>query len=207
VLLASVIVAPIAALTMLGSSALRPSSPAEHVAPSGETVVDRAIASPATIRGPDTTLVVAIDGPDVTVVAGDGGGAGRLPRAWAEPVHDVRVVRDSGGLYAIEIAAGERTFHSLVDGAGVRFDDSIRRRLEEHVPTWALLVILAAFAACGLMCVRALAPLGSLRAAPGAIAEDRRRARADAQRIALGWGLALLPFALGALAAGLVSLS
>ncbi|MDQ3037012.1 MAG: hypothetical protein M3Y87_31755, partial [Myxococcota bacterium] len=154
---------------------------------------------------PDTTLWVRARDVHVAVLAGDGDGTGRLPRSWRDPVQRIRVVR-ARDVYAIEITAGERVFHTRVDAAGVRVDDSIRRRLEEHVPTWALLAILATFAMCAISMMRALAPIGALRTATETTAEERRRARTIAHARAMRWGLVLAPFALLSLIAGAVSI-
>lgn len=204
ILLSLVIIAPVLGLTMLGLSALRPSTPLDGPGRAGEIVVDRAVDAGGAIRVPNTTLVVSTRGPEVSVTAGDGDGVGTLPRRWREDVERVRVVR-ARGVYSIEIHAGDGTFHARVDGAGERVDDSIRRRLEEHVPTWALLTLLVAFAVCGALLVRALAPLGSLRAAANT-GESRSAATSAARRRALFWGLVLAPFSLAALVSGLVSI-
>lgn len=207
-LLAFVSLAPLAALLMLGLTALRPSTPAPSYAPAGTTLLDRAIdgaRGPAEVAVPDTTLRVHVDGADLAILAGEQAGAGPLPRRWSAPIERVRVVR-ARDVYAVEVHAGDRVFHTRVDAAGGRVDDSIRRRLEEHVPTWALYAILASFAACGVLLLRALAPLGALRAVTDEDADARRRARDDAHHRSLRHGLLLAPFALLSLIAGLVSI-
>ncbi|AKF03622.1 hypothetical protein [Sandaracinus amylolyticus] len=202
-LLALDVLAPVLALAMLGLTALRPSTPAESDAPPGTTLIERDVQDErARIVVPDTTITVVVEGRELIVRAGDGDadGAGRLPRAWPSAIEQVRVVR-ARDVYAIVIEAGDRVFHTRVDGAGMRVDDSIRRRLEQHVPTWALLTILAAFLVFGLLGGRALASLGALRA------EVDAPERAAAYARSMRWGLTIAPFVIAALLAGLVSIT
>jgi hypothetical protein len=207
-LLAVVIVSPIASLVMLGLVALRPSTPAAGPADAGEALVDRALerdAPAAAIAIPETTLALRVRGRELRVIAGDGDDVGALPAGWSGPIERVRVVR-VGALYHVEIHADGDVAHARIDGAGVRIDDSIRRRLERWVPTWALMMILIAAGACGGLLVRTLAPIGSLRATGEVDAADRPRRRDDAYRRSWWAALTLLPFALAALLGGLVSI-
>lgn len=205
VLLATVVLVPIASLLMLGLSALRASTPAPGPAPEGEVVLDRTVEGPLDVAIRDTTLALHVHGAAVTIVAGGEDVDAALPASWRGPIERVRVVRVRSE-YVFEIHADGRVVHARVDGAGVRMDDDIRTRLEVWVPTWALYAILLAFGACGVLLVRALAPLGALRAAVDLTSEERQLRRAAAHRSSLRAGLALLPFALAALAGGLVSI-
>jgi hypothetical protein len=116
-------------------------------------------------------------------------------------VSRVRVVRVRD-VYTVEIHTRDGVASARVDGAGERVDDSIRARLEQHVPTWALFALLTAFAACGVLLGDALAPLGSLRASSASETRARRSALARSRLL----GLILAPISLLALIGGAISI-
>ncbi len=196
------IAAPILGLSCVGAAALRPATPRQEVAPVGEVMVsiDAPGARTASIAG--TTLDVHLDDAQrLTITAGDGETV-RVPRALRGEVERLRVVRTRDH-YVVELAVDGTFWLTRLDRAGVRVDDTIRRRLEAHVPTWAFYAVLLGFLAGSLGLVRGLAPLGSLRSADG---KRERGARERALRRAWATTIALTPFALAALLGGLVSL-
>ena len=92
-----------------------------------------------------------------------------------------------------------------MDLAGVRVDDSARRRLESQLSGWVLGMFVVGFTIVSLFAIFAVAPLGVARAraarVPGAGEIDP-----DSRRRAFYIALALAPFALAALAAGALAL-
>lgn len=216
-LVAVVIFAPIVTLLMLGLCAIPP-SPAglvgvrasdERDGPEVEQVLaldlrDRAPGA-ASFEVRDTTLRIAIEGSRVSIWSGRDR-TEEVPRSWGgAAIESLRVARLRSGRYRIELGGAGLRHFVVVDGAGMRTDDAIRDRLEAFIPTWAAYTMLAAFAACGVLLVRVLAPLGALRAEGEGSLEALRALREAAYRRATLSGLALLPFALAALIGGIVS--
>lgn len=204
VLIATVI-APLLAVALLAAGALRPSLPRQDDG-EGAPVVEQAIgAEPTQVFVPSTTLAVLVDGRKVEVRAGDGGGTGTLAAPWPRAIDRVRVLRLQGWLYDIELASGEARWVVRVDRAGVRVDDPVRRRLADRLPAWALPALALAFTLTALLLARALEPLGEIRRAYGAPADEReslhtlrlarrtalRRAWTVAAVLAPAWALAL----------------
>jgi hypothetical protein len=98
-------------------------------------------------------------------------------------------VRDA---FAIELGAGEASYVTWIDRAGVRLDDDLSARLEDRLPPWGLALLALAMLATALGMMPAVARLRT--DAPGA-----------ARRLALVV-LLLLPLHLTALALGLGAL-
>jgi hypothetical protein len=169
VLIASTL-APVIGLAFLGVGALRPSPP-RHGHASGELVLERTVGDHR-LFVPDTTLEVRVRGRTVEVLAGDGSGTGPLPAPWRRPIERVRVLRRDA-YYAIELHTGDESWVTRVDRAGVRVDDRIAKRLTSRLPMWALPSIALAFALSALLLAPALEPLGALRRAYGAPADER----------------------------------
>lgn len=204
VLIATVI-APLLGVALLAAGALRPSLPRQREG-EGRPVVEQAISAEATrVFVPNTTLAVLVDGRSVEVRAGDGGGTGALSAPWPRAIDHVRVLRLPGWLYDVELGSGEARWAVRVDRAAVRVDDPVRRRLADRLPSWALPALALAFTLTALLLSRALEPLGAIRRAYGAPADEReslhtlRLARSAALRrawivaavLAPAWALAL----------------
>ena len=207
------VLAPTLSVVFLFLGALRPAPPLPGEEHEGTVILARAIANGhrTELFVPDTTLTIVVDGPELDVLAGDGGGAGRVPRSWSMPITLVKV-RRRGSFYAIQIRNVEGWWTTEVDRAANRVDDSVSARLRARLPPWALPAIGLAFALSALLLVRALAPLGALRRAYGApkthrppLAELRRERQRVFRHAWILGGLLLVPGAL-ALAGGLLAL-
>lgn len=198
------IAAPVLGLVAMGAAALRPSVPREVGARPGDEVADVALdGTHERLRIADTVLVLHLRGAEVGVGAA-GDPVIPIPRAWSARGARLRVVR-ARDVYAVEVSDSRSQWTAYVDRAGVRVDDSIRRRLESHVPTWAFCCVLAGFFACALLLVHALAPLGELRSRDRAVRRVREDRDAALRRAWRATALAL-PFSVAALVGGLVSL-
>ena len=200
----AVVVAPVVGLVLVAAAALRPALPRRVGAPEGELVASATVVGDAAIVDvPGTTLYVRTEGRRVFVHAGDADGVGLVPSPWDDaPIERVRVVRSRDD-YAVAIDAGA-TYVLWVDRAGERVDDSIRARLEQHVPSWALASVVLAFVLCALLAVPAIAPLGEARARDAPTGAARERLRAQRTRRSMRVGLLLLPPSLLALVGGVV---
>jgi hypothetical protein len=188
--------APITGLVLVAAGGLVPSIPRLGTAPSsGEVVLDGP--PRPRIPVPDTTLEVLIDGSRVTIFAGDGDGVGELPPMFHDPISRVRVVRAHDD-HIVELTSGHETRVVRIDRAGLRLDDSVEARLVSRAPGYALIGFVVCFAVCAVGNLAVLAPLGEARVG--------RRSRALARRTAYRIALFLAPFALLALAAGIVAL-
>lgn len=167
--LIAVVLGPVISVLLLGVTALRP-APLEPGSGSGVLVLEREVDGRAVIYVPDTTLAVRVEGARVEVRAGDGyGTALAIPE---RAIGRVRVLRREAS-YEIELSSGGASWVLAVDRAAVRIDDSFDRRIETRLPGWALLPIAIACALTALLLVRALEPLGAMRRAYGAPAQDR----------------------------------
>ncbi|HEY8431638.1 MAG TPA: hypothetical protein VIL20_24830 [Sandaracinaceae bacterium] len=169
--LVAAVLAPLASVAMLAVGALRPSLPEQREG-RGILVAEQGIEGRARVLVPGTTLEVLVDGREVAVRAGDGGGTGVLGAPWPRPVERVRVLRRRD-TYDVELASGEARWVVRVDRAGVRVDDPIGRRLGQRLPWWALSSIALAFLLGALLLARGLGPLGAIRRAYGAPADAR----------------------------------
>jgi hypothetical protein len=98
-----------------------------------------------------TALSVRLDHGRVTVMAGDGGGAGHIPTG--APVRQVRVGRarpvqrraDAELSFAVELRLEDgRVLVTQIDEAGVRRDDSIERRVASRLRVVPALMLLLA---------------------------------------------------------------
>lgn len=170
VLIASVL-APMASVALLVAGAFRPSIPAARGG-EGELTIESRVSGDASIFVPDTTLEVHVSGRVVEIRSGEDGSTGTLPAPWREPIEHVRVLRHRD-FYDVELRSRDGRWVVVVDRAGMRVDDSVRARLSERLPVWALPAIALAFALSALLLARALEPLGTLRRAYGAPAHDR----------------------------------
>lgn len=199
------VLGPLLGLLLLGASALLPAQPMHGAAPSGRQVAslvpDERGEGHAYVEG--TSLEVRVSGRLLFVVAG-AEPVLEIPPAWSEPLRHVRVVQTADD-YAVEAETETGTWHVRVDRAGVRVDDSARRRLESQVSGWVLVMFVAAVAVVAVFGILAFAPLGAARARaarePGVHEVD-----ATARRGALRTALALVPFALAAFASGALAL-
>jgi len=137
------VLAPVASLFAFGASLVRPSHVAPGRADTGELIADVDLNTRANGRvfPPDTTLEIAVTKQSVSVVAGDGGGAGRLPLRSTQPIERMRV-RRSRETFHIEVTQGNRSYTTRVDGAGVRRDDDLGARLSDRAPVWAITLML-----------------------------------------------------------------
>lgn len=193
--LGGVAIAPALALLLVSAAVIaRPSHPRPGTAPLGELVVAGAIepGQQQVLAIPTTALTVHASARRLAIVAGDGGGAGRVPRPPGATFDRVRVVRVRDA-YAIEVGADDRSWVTWIDRAGVRLDDDLAVRLADHLPPWGLPLLALAMVAVALGLASPLARLSE-----GAGEADRRRAWR-----AVGW---LAPLAVAALAVGLAAL-
>jgi len=187
--------APITGLVLVAAGGLVPSVPRLGTAPAGEVVVDGP--PRPRIAVPDTTLEVQVDEAQVTILAGDGDGVGQLPPMFHDPITRVRVVRVHDD-HVVELTSGEVSRVVRIDRAGLRVDDSVEARLVSRAPGFALIGFVVCFAICAIGNLAVLAPLGEARVG--------RRSRTLARRTAYRLALVLAPFAVLALAAGVVAL-
>lgn len=193
------VVAPLVGLALIGASALLPSEPLRGPAPHGEVVTSLEVPShpegPISLRVPDTSLEIGVHVGTLRLVSGL---EEPLLVPWPEPIQALSVVR-LPERYAVEVRDARGTFHLEIDAAGVRVDDSVRRRLEGHLPGWVLASFLLGFAVVSFGAPLAFAPVGQARARAARTAGSLDpRARDASLRAALG----LSPFALSAALAG-----
>jgi hypothetical protein len=186
-------VAPAVALVLIMVAvAVRPALPRPGVAPGGEVVAAGALEDEVrTFAIPYTALSATASHTRVAIEAGDGGGAGILPRPAGAHLDRLQIVRVRDA-FAIEIGAGEASYVAWIDRAGVRLDDDLSARLEDRLPPWGLALLALAMLATALGMMPAVARLRT--DAPGA-----------ARRLGLVV-LLLLPLHLTALAIGLGAL-
>lgn len=139
------VLSPVTSLFAFGGSLVRPSRLAPGRAGNGSLIadIDLAARSSGRVFPPDTTLEIGVSRTSVKVVAGDGGGAGKLPLRSTQPIGRVRVLR-SREIYEVEVTQGGRTYITRVDGAGVRRDDDLGARLSDRAPLWAITFMLGA---------------------------------------------------------------
>jgi hypothetical protein len=182
---------------LVAAGGLVPSHPRLGALPDGTGTVIVDTAPRPRIAVPDATLEIRVDGPRVSIVAGDGDGVGELPRVFEAPISRIRVARVHDD-HIVEITSGERSRVVRVDLAGLRVDDSVEARLLSRAPAFALIGFVVCFAVCAVGNLAVLAPLGEARVG--------RRPRGQARRAAFRIALLLAPFALLALLAGLVAL-
>ena len=199
---ALLVVAPVLSFALLGASLVRPSRvPPGRVPEAAETVAAlRPVTRVQRVHPPGTALEIETGPRAVKVSASDGGGAGELPLRSRAPIEAVRIVRVRER-YGLELMQAGKPFVTWIDRAGVRQDDDLRARLIDRVPTWALLVMLAALLSTGSALLPVLAALAELRrhsardsaerGADDALPAGRRRIT----RRAYAAALALLPLA------------
>lgn len=137
--LAIVGIAPALALLLIAASVItRPSHPRPGSAPLGELVAaGRVTKGGRDLPIPHTALEVRVSPKRLAIVAGDGGGAGRVPRPAGAVFERVRVVR-LRDVYAVEVAGRGKSWVTWIDRAGVRLDDGLAVRLADHLPGWGL---------------------------------------------------------------------
>jgi hypothetical protein len=155
---------PVISFGLLGASLVRPSRLPAGVLPQGAEPIASFVPLKREQRAypPGTALEIVASPKALLVVASDGGGAGRLPLRSAAAIEGVRVAR-LRELYAIEVMqAGERSL-TWIDRAGVRQDDDLRARLLDHVPSWALWIMLGALLATASALLPVLVALAELR--------------------------------------------
>lgn len=172
---------PLICLFLVSSTVVRPSVLRSGEATGVVVAGWRAQDGPRALPIVDTALSIDCSASAVIVEASDGGGAGRLPLADRGPVEAVRVVRKRDA-YGIQITQGGQRSLAWIDRAGVRLDDSLRRRLNSRVPPVLWL---------GMMCLLLLTAAGA-RSALSGLADDHGGVGAMGRR---GWILAglLLP--------------
>jgi len=157
--------APVLSFGMLGASLVRPSRMSEGQLPTSKSESVAAFApliGQQRVHPPSTALEIVVDAKSARVVASDGGGAGKLPLRSAAPIEGLRVVRVRER-FGIELSQNGQASVTWIDGAGVRLDDDLRARLLDHVPSWALLAMLASLFATASALLPVLAALAELR--------------------------------------------
>lgn len=185
------VVAPLVGLFLIGASALLPRGPLEGPASGREVASMAPGGAGAVLHVPDTSLAIEARGRRLHVVAGHEEVL-EVPARWHGEIERVRVVRERDR-YGIELTADGRVFHVEVDAAGVRVDDSVRRRLRGRLSGWLFGLFLVGFVILSVGAPLAFASEGERRSAlargvapPG-----------DARRISFGMAVALCPIALG----------
>ncbi|MFW6050859.1 MAG: hypothetical protein ACODAU_06775 [Myxococcota bacterium] len=154
--------APAVALLLVSAAVtVRPADPRPGEAPLGEVVAGGTIdGAPVALAIPHTALEVRASPTRLAIAAGDGGGAGAVPRPEGAVFERVRVVRVRDA-YALEVAGEGRSWVTWIDRAGVRLDDDLSARLADRLPTWGLPWLAVAMMAAALGIAPTLAWLGS----------------------------------------------
>jgi hypothetical protein len=211
-LLAATWIAPGLSLALVIASLLDPSElPVVYGSAPGELVAEAAVVDGRrSIAIPDTALTIEIEGARATVEASDGGGAGRLPLPDDAPITNVIITRDYDGYY-VDLQSGGTVKRVVIDRAGVRQDDDLRKRLSERFPFWGLPVLGLALLITPLLLTRVLVGLADLRRSAtlpkGVLSEeDLAASRRRVLRAGTLWTLLLAPLSIGSLIAGLVAL-
>lgn len=203
--LVNVLVAPLVGLSLVGASALLPSGPLHSPAPEGVEVASLlpripggALEMPAALLIPETSLEVVVQPGALSLAAGL---EEPLIVPWRGSIDALRVVRLRSS-YAVEFQEGAQIFHLEITEPGVRVDDSVRRRLEDHLPSSLLMIFLVGFGVVSFAAPAAFAPLGldRARAARNATTIDPA-VRRESLRVAL----LLTPFAVVTAAAGAIA--
>lgn len=157
----------------------KPAPPVEGRMPEDARVVLTQRASENTVRRylPESALELLLSHGSVAVVASDGGGVGALPLPFEDlHIEEVRAARprrlpeglqngvSTDDTFALEIRIGPDHFlTTFVDEAGVRLDDSLRRRLQACLPAWAPIVLCACLLWTALWIPRALPSQANIR--------------------------------------------
>lgn len=201
------VLGPLLGMLLFGGSALLPAPPVSGPAPGGRVVLDDLrVDGDGEARGfvEGTSLEVRVAGGRTLSIVAGSEPVLEIPAAWDAPLERVRVVQLAWD-YAVEASTAHAAWHVRIDRAGVRVDDSARRRLQSQVSDWALAMFVVGFAVVALFGIRAVAPLGVARARA---ARDPRAHTLDAEarRVAFRRVLALAPFGLAALLGGAFAL-
>jgi hypothetical protein len=193
--------APVLSFALLGGSLVRPSRLPAGTLPQGAELIAAfaRIEREQRIEPPGTALDIVASPSALSVVASDGGGAGRLPLRSAAAIEAVRLGRVRE-LYAIEVTQAGESSLTWIDRAGVRQDDDLRARLFDRAPSWALWAMLGSLLATASALLPVLVSLAELRrlysAEPGARPPPRelseRRARTIYRAFAIAAVLAPL---------------
>lgn len=170
--LVALVMAPVFATLLVTVSLLRP-APLQWVAPSTASphvVVEGAIDPKRTksywLQG--TSIQVLFRERSLRIDAADGGGAGLVRLPDEQRATRFAVLRQ-GGAYVLRLV-GTQTFETRIDGAGVRLDDDLPRRLQAALPRWGLVAILLSFLGAASRIGPSLARFGTPGARPAAVA-------------------------------------
>jgi hypothetical protein len=160
----AVLIAPALATLLVAGSLVRPSQPRAGRASGGRVIAQAELEGreQRNLYLPGTSLEVHAGPRSLSVVAGDGGGAGRIPRPGGARFDRVRVLQDRDA-YAIELQDGSHHWVTWIDRAGVRLDDGLADRLGDHLSPWELSWIALSLLVTPIVLGRQLAALGELR--------------------------------------------
>jgi hypothetical protein len=199
---AVLVLAPVLSFALLGTSLVRPSRVLPGHVPEGAEAVAalRPREGVQRVHPPGTALQIEASPRAVKISASDGGGAGKLPLRSSAPIEALRIVRVREH-YGLELMQRGEWFVTWIDRAGVRQDDDLRARLNDRVPTWALLAMLASLLSTASVLLPVLAALAELRRvyarSPGerAAGDALLTERGKIMRRSYAAALALLPLA------------
>jgi hypothetical protein len=151
----------VALLLIVAAVTVRPSMPSPGSAPLGDVVAGGALGSQvSTFPVPHTALEVHASRTHLSIHAGDGGGAGALPQPPDARFDRLRVIRVRDA-YAVEVGSDAMSYLTWIDRAGVRLDDDLPARLDDHLPRGGLVVLALAMLATALLFGPALERLAS----------------------------------------------
>jgi hypothetical protein len=135
---------PVVCLLGLGVSLLRPSSLVPGEAPLDSELIGELVPEAGKTRRvalDNTSLELSATPHDISIVAADGGGTGRLVLRDPAAITRVEVVRVRDA-FAIEVQQGKKSSLTWINRAGVRLDDDLRARLVDRVSLRELAFVL-----------------------------------------------------------------
>jgi hypothetical protein len=194
---ALIVSAPVLSFGLLGASLVRPSCLPAGVLPERAEPIATFVPlkREQRVQPAGTALEIVASPRGVSVVASDGGGAGRLPLHGSEPIEAVRVARVRE-LYAIEVMQAGTKWLTWIDRSGVRQDDDLRARLLDHVPSWALWLMIGSLLATASALLPVLVSLAELRrlyaADPGTRPPPREMSERRARTLYRAFAIAAL---------------